>query len=339
MQIVKFLEKNNQPSFRLKQFNQAYYQDLITDFNQLLVWPTKLRQQAEKEITLSPLKLIKSQVSQNKDTVKVLFLRTSAPQQLLEAVLMKHQNNRNTVCVSCMVGCPMSCAFCATGKMGFVANLTPEEIVEQVLYFSRYLKPKNQRVTNIVFMGMGEPMVNLQNTQAAIDILSDPQKIGMSQSRITVSTCGLISPLKKFITDGYKGRLAISLHAPSQKLREQIMPVAKTNSLTELLATIDLYIQQTNKRVSYEYILIKNINDQKTHAQELAELLKHRLAHVNLIPFNPISKSTWQKPEKKAIFAFAQVLKDNNIPHTIRVTMGADIDAACGQLATNFKAN
>ena len=334
MLIEKFLETQKQPRYRLKQFYQAYYQNLIIDFNQLSVWPKELRQQAKNQINLLLLKPIKIQVSKNQDTVKVLFSRVSVPEQKLETVLMKHQDGRNTVCVSCMVGCPMNCSFCATGQMGFISNLTADEIVEQVLYFSRFLAKEKQKVTNIVFMGMGEPIVNLSATQEAIAILTNPTKIGMSPSRITVSTCGIISPLKKFILKGYKGRLAISLHAPTQTLREQIMPVAKTNPLPELLQTIDLYTKNTNKRVSYEYILIKDVNDQIKHAQELAILLKHRLAHVNLIPYNPISNKVWQRPAKKTIFAFAQVLKQTNIPYTIRVTMGDDISAACGQLAS-----
>lgn len=334
MLIEEFLETQKQPRYRSKQFYQAYYQNLITDFSQLSVWPKELREAAKKQVILLFLQPVKIQVSQNKDTIKVLFSRASVPKQKLEAVLMKHADGRNTVCVSCMVGCPMNCHFCATGQMGFVANLKASEIVEQVLYFSRLLAKEKQKVTNVVFMGMGEPMVNLSATQEAIAILTNPAKIGMSPSRITVSTCGIISPLKKFILEDYKGRLAISLHAPTQTLREQIMPVAKTNLLPELLSTVDLYTKSTNKRVSYEYILIKNFNDQIEHAQELSKLLKHRLAHVNLIPYNPVPNQTWQRPGKKTIFAFAQILEKANIAHTIRVTMGDDIGAACGQLAT-----
>lgn len=334
MTIEEFLAKQKQPQYRLQQYYQAYYQNLIIDFNQLSVWPKDLRQQAQSHIKLLPLKPIKNQVSQNQDTIKVLFSRVSVPEQKLETVLMKHQDGRNTICVSCMVGCPMNCSFCATGQMGFMANLTAEEIVEQVLFFQRELKTSKEKITNIVFMGMGEPMVNLSATQEAIDIFTAKNKLAMSPGRITVSTCGIITPLKKFIQSGYKGRLAISLHAPNQALREQIMPVAKTNPMSELLQTIDLYTKNTNKRVSYEYILIKDVNDQIKHAKELAILLKHRLAHVNLIPYNPISNKVWQRPDKKTVFAFAQVLKQTNIPYTIRVTMGDDISAACGQLAS-----
>jgi 23S rRNA (adenine2503-C2)-methyltransferase len=334
MQIEQFLAENSQPSYRLKQFNQAFYQNLITDFEELSVWPKELREQAKKQILLLSLKPIKTQISKNQDTIKVLFSRNSNPDHKFETVLMKHQDGRNTVCVSCMVGCPMNCSFCATGSMGFTVNLSAQEIVEQVLFFARKLSKTQQKVTNVVFMGMGEPMVNLLATQEAVAILTDRNKLAMSPSRITVSTCGLVTPLKKFIIQGYKGRLAISLHAPNQQLREQVMPVAKTNSLSELISVVDLYTKQTNKRVSYEYILISKLNDQKEHAQELAALLKHKLAHVNLIPYNPVAGKNWTRPNKKTIFAFSEILKRANIAHTIRVTMGEDIAAACGQLAT-----
>ena len=335
MMIEELLATEKQPAFRLKQFNQAYYRQLITSYDTLTNWPKNLREKAAMVAPLALLKPLKTLVSQNQDTVKVLFARANQPNHLVETVLMRHKDRRNTVCVSCMVGCPMGCVFCATGTMGFVANHSADEIVEQVLFFSRYLLPEKEKVTNIVFMGMGEPMINLDNTQKAIAILTDPGKVGMSSSRITISTCGVASALKKFVEDGYRGRLAISLHAPTQPLRETIMPVAKQSPLNELFPILDLYVKKTNKRISYEYILIKGVNDDMKQAEELATLLKNRLAHVNLIPYNPVANKTWVTPEKKRIFGFASVLKKHGVEHTIRVTMGADINAACGQLATN----
>lgn len=334
MTIEEFLAEKNQPKYRLIQFYRTYYQNLIENFDQITSWPKALRDQAKTKVNLSLLKLRKTQVSAKKDTIKVLFERNNHSNQFLEAVLMRHRDHRNTVCVSCMIGCPMGCVFCATGTMGFVDNLTAAEIVEQVLYFARLLKQEDQKVTNIVFMGMGEPMINLTNTQEAIAVLTDKNKFDMSISRITVSTCGVVASFKKFINDGYKGRLAISLHAPDQKLRERIMPIAKTNVLAELFQTIDLYIKKTNKRVSYEYVLIKDLNDQIEHATALAKLMQNKLAHVNLIPYNPIPGKVYQAPSRNTIFAFASILEKARVPHTIRITMGADIQAACGQLAT-----
>jgi len=334
MQVATFLDQAGEPKYRLKQFNESFYKSYLEDFDSFTNWPTTLRAQAKVQINLHALKPIQTLVSKDHNTIKVLFERLSHTGQFLEAVLMKHEDRRNSVCVSCMVGCPMGCVFCATGTMGFVANLTADEIVEQVLFFSRLLKKENQKVTNIVFMGMGEPMINLIPTQEAIDILTDKDRFALGSRNITVSTCGVTPALKKFVNDGYKGRLALSLHAPNQSLREQIMPIAKSNPLDELMQVLDLYVQKTNRRVSYEYILIKDLNDQKEQAQELIKLLQNRLAHVNLIPYNPVSGKSYQTSEKKAVFAFASYLKEANIPHTIRVTMGADIQAACGQLAT-----
>jgi len=333
MEIEAFLAATKQPKYRLNQFNTAFYQHYLADFEAFTNWPAALRTEAKKVVKLQTLKPLNTQISADRGTVKVLFERVSCPGELLEAVLMKHQDKRNSVCVSSMVGCPMGCVFCATGGMGFVANLSAAEIVEQVLYFSRLLKAEKQKVTNIVFMGMGEPMINLAATQEAIAILTDKNRFALGSRGITVSTCGVTSALKKFVNDGYKGRLALSLHAPNQKLREAIMPVAKTNPLKELLEVIDLYVQKTNRRVSYEYILIKDLNDQKEHAQELSILLKNRLAHVNLIPYNSVPGKSFASPSKKTIFAFALELEKMGIPYTIRITMGADIQAACGQLA------
>lgn len=336
MTIEEFLTTREQPEYRRQQFYQAYYQNYIESFSDLTTWPVELRRAAEQSVFLEVAIPLELRVSAEKDTLKVLFERKSAPGQKLETVLMRHHSKRNTVCVSCMVGCPMNCTFCATGTMGFISNLTAEEIVAQVLYFARLLKKEKQNITNVVFMGMGEPLANLANTQAAIAVLTDKKKFGLGTGRITVSTCGITSALKKFINDGYKGRLAISLHAPNQTLREQIMPSAKSNYLDELLTAIDLYVKKTNKRVSYEYILLKGINDQLEQAEKLARLLRHRLAHVNLIPYNPVRGKEYTPPDKKQIFAFAAVLKKYGIPHTIRVTMGADIQAACGQLVTKL---
>ncbi len=334
MTIEEFLKKYNQPSFRLKQFYRAYYQNYITTFSELTNWPLKLRQEAEEQVPLLPLKVVRVKESKNKDTIKVLFCRPNSPEQLFEAVLMKHKNNRNTVCLSTMIGCPMNCAFCATGKMGFIANLSAAEIVGQALYFARILKKEGESISNLVYMGMGEPLANLTNTLESIAIFTDPEKIALSPTRITISTCGLVVPLKKLLKENYKGRLALSLHAPNQKLREQLMPSAKENSLVELFEVLDSFVAKNNKRITYEYILINQLNDHKQQAEELVQLLKGRLAHVNLIPYNKTVNNSFTPPSRNRVFAFAAILEKHRIPHSIRTTMGADIQAACGQLAT-----
>lgn len=334
MTIEEYLLELGEPKFRVGQYKQAIYQQFIEDWDELTVWPKKLREQVQAKFSFNQLQLLNQQISRKKDTEKLLFARKSNPKQLLEAVLMRHQDNRNTVCVSSMVGCPVGCSFCATGTMGFVANLTAEEIVEQVLFFARKLHKENQKVTNIVFMGMGEPLINLKNTLAAIEIFTDHQKMAMSPSRITISTSGIIQPMKQLLANDFKGRIAISLHAPTQDLRESIMPIAKSNPLDQLMNLVDEFIAHNNKRISFEYILLKNINDKQRHAEKLVQLVKGKLVHLNLIPYNPVPGFTLETSDRKQIDRFSAVLQQARIPHTVRVSMGEDIDAACGQLAT-----
>jgi 23S rRNA (adenine2503-C2)-methyltransferase len=344
--IEDFISKYKLPAFRLKQFNQAFYQNAIFSFDELTTWSKDLREKLKSEVEFTTLEVDKEFISRNKDTIKVLFNRKIDGQRI-ESVLMRHKDGRNTVCVSCMVGCPVNCVFCATGKMGFRGNLTSREIIDQVLYFQRYLTSPGSdlsespspvgegrpRVTNIVFMGMGEPLLNLENVENAISVMIDPEKLGISHRKVTLSTSGYITPLKKFIADGFRVRIAISLHAPNQELRENLMPVAKAFKLPELLKTLDEYVELTNKRITYEYILLKGINDRPEHARQLAELFKNRLAHINLIPYNPIYEASFGKPTQDSLRIFTSILAQNNINYTIRVTMGDDVEAACGQLA------
>jgi 23S rRNA (adenine2503-C2)-methyltransferase len=218
--------------------------------------------------------------------------------------------------------------------MGFKANLTADMIVEQILYYQRQLQRQGQKVSNVVFMGMGEPMLNLAQVQEAISIITDKQKLAMSPRRITVSTSGYIPQLKQLIGSGFAGRLAISLHAPTQELREQLMPtVARNNPLPALIKLLDDYALHTNSRVSYEYILISGVNDQHQHSQELISLLGGRLAHVNLIPYNPVPNMQYAKPSRNHVHLFMRWLEKGGIPVSIRSSMGDEVSGACGQLA------
>lgn len=330
--ITEFAVKHNLPSFRIKQFNKAFYEEAIESFEDLTTWPKDLRLKLAKEVDFMSLDEDRVFESLETGTAKVLFKRKLDGQRI-ETVLMPHKDGRNTVCVSCMVGCPVNCSFCATGKMGFGGNLTTEEVVDQVMYFQRILKKEGRKVTNVVFMGMGEPMLNLDNVQSSLDVMTDPEKLGMSNRRFTISTSGYIPQFKKLVENGFRGRVAISLHAPNQELRAKMMPVAKIFSLDQLMQTLDEYVELTNKRVSYEYIMIRNLNDQKEHAQQLIDLLKNRLAHVNLIPYNPIKEERFERSPKNNIRVFTSMLSDAGINYTIRQTMGDDVNAACGQLA------
>lgn len=329
--ISQFIKKHNLPKYRIEQFNQHFYKDALESFGEFFSFSKEIREKLENEVEFMSLELDKEFVSKTSNTTKVLFKRKDG--QRIETVLMGHKDGRNTVCVSCMVGCPVNCKFCATGKMGFGGNLSATEIVDQVMYFQRKLIKKDQKVTNIVFMGMGEPMLNLRAVEGAIDVLTAEDKLGMSQRRITISTSGYVRQLKQFVDNGFKGRVAISLHAPNQELRERLMPVAKQHSLDELLEVLDEHVQNTNKRVSYEYIMIKNVNDTPQHAMELVDMFKERLAHINLIPYNPIREETFERSPKGRIKDFCEILEKHRINHSVRFTMGDDVNAACGQLA------
>ncbi|MFA6004946.1 MAG: 23S rRNA (adenine(2503)-C(2))-methyltransferase RlmN [Patescibacteria group bacterium] len=330
--IGKFITDNNLPAYRASQFHQAFYVDFAESIDEVTTWPKALREKLIHTIPFSTLNKVKELESADKKTVKVLLSRVSDG-QFLEAVLMRHRDGRNTVCVSCMIGCPIGCTFCATGKMGFKAQLTGREIVDQVLYFERFLKKDKEKVTNIVFMGMGEPLINLQNVMEAIRVFCDPEKLALSMRRITISTSGITPNLKELLKTEYKGRLALSLHAPNQKLREKIMPVALKFPLPELLDVFHEYAQRTNKRVSFEYILIDSVNDTPHHAEELVNLLGTHLTHVNLIPYNPVAGNSYQRSTPQAVRQFSNILSKYGLQHTVRVTMGDDIKAACGQLA------
>jgi len=335
--FTKYCKDKDLPKFRSSQVLQAVYKDLITDYAELTTWPLSMREEISRELPLNTLTELKYSESTDKKTAKVVF--KTAKGVLIETVLMRHED-RNTVCVSCMSGCPVGCTFCATGKMGFKGALDGDEIVEQILYFARILKADEEKVTNVVYMGMGEPMLNLANVERSIEVLTSEDGLAMSQRRITISTSGYIPQLKLLREHGFKGRIAISLHAPNQSIREKIMPVvAKAYHLDKLLAELDLLAEMTNKRISYEYILIAGVNTSDECAWELVKLFKHRLAHINLIPYNQIKGGDYKSPSRNKVMRLFDILNNAGIPTTIRVAMGDDISGACGQLAGNVLEN
>jgi len=281
----QFAQENNLKSYRLNQLYQQYYKDGIKSWDELTTWPLDLREKLKEEIPFSKLKSFKEYVSKDNRTIKTLaFTKEGYP---IETVLMKSRK-RNSICVSCMSGCPVGCTFCATGQMKFNRKLDAQEIIDQIMYFKRKLETTGQTITNIVFMGMGEPMLNLENVVESIEILTDPEKIGMGTRRITVSTVGYLEQLERFLNKDLGVKIAISLHSPNQDLREKIMPtVAKNNHIDDLMELLIDFQKRTNKKITYEYLLMKGINDTPEHAKELAKLLKNQIVLVNLIRFNP----------------------------------------------------
>jgi 23S rRNA (adenine2503-C2)-methyltransferase len=229
----------------------------------------------------------------------------------------------------------MGCVFCATGQMGFEKNLKAEEIVLQVLHFARLLHQRDEHVTNLVFMGMGEPLANYDETIRAIRILTHPRAFGLGQRSITISTVGVIPAIDKLADEDIQVKLAISLHAPNNELRKKLVPTAGPHSVEDLISAAKRYFKKTGRRVTFEYALIDGINDSNAIALELAQLLKGNGAHVNLIPMNPTAGG-FSRPPRKRILAFQQILRDGGVNCTVRVEKGSEISAACGQLRTDM---
>jgi len=321
-----------EPSFRQKQVKKAVFVDLTAAWDEVSVLPLSLREKLNKECPLQIEALSFS--SRDKKTVKAVF--TLKDGFKIEAVLMSHQDGRNTVCVSSQVGCALGCLFCATGKMGFKRNLDSFEIVEQVLYFARLLKKKRQRVNNIVFMGMGEPFLNYENVMGAVRILNDKQGFNIGSRRISISTVGILEGIKKLAMEDGQVNLAISLHAPFDQLRSSIVPLNKKNSISQILKEADDYIEKTKRRVMIEYIMIKGLNDSDECAEKLADLFSRRpLYFINLISYNETGEFSPSSPQRMK--KFKQILERRGVVVTERYRFGKGIEAACGQLASENK--
>ncbi|MBD3329456.1 23S rRNA (adenine(2503)-C(2))-methyltransferase RlmN [Candidatus Dojkabacteria bacterium] len=330
--IEDYLKQLDLKDYRIKQFNTEFYQNLAQSFDDITTFSKELRTKLKAAVNFSSLTAQK--VFQSKNSTKVLL--ETYDNKKIESVLIQ-ENNRNTVCLSTQIGCPVRCSFCATGQMGFTRNLETKEIVDQALFWARKLKSENDSITNIVYMGMGEPLLNYDETLDSIGIFTNPEKLGIGQRSITLSTVGIIDPLRKLLSRKNQFRIALSLHAPNQKLRETLIPIAKTNPLTDLMNLLKNYTAKFNKRISYEYLLLAGINDQAEHADELIRLLKgqQRLAFVNLIMFNSSQNLDFERSSKAQAERFKDVINKAGFNCTIRHSAGTEIHGACGQLATN----
>lgn len=317
----------DQPAYRLKQVNKAVFCDLIESWEEAQVLPKELRERLSVEVHI----IIKGELLEAKDSKSAKALIKLEDGQHVEAVLMRHEGGRNTVCVSSQIGCPLACAFCATGKLGFKRDLKYYEMVEQVLFFARFLKQYGEKVTNIVFMGMGEPFLNYDNVMEAVKILNDKDGFNLGIRKISISTSGITEGIRKLAEEGLAVNLAISLHAPNDELRQKLMPIGKKYTIKDILDAVDYYIEKTNRRVMFEYIMIDGINDSDELARDLAKLLRGGLWFVNLIPYNETDMFTGSSDSR--IAKFKNILMENGIQAIQRYRFGADIDAACGQLA------
>ncbi len=325
-ELTDFLLTLDEKEFRAKQIISWIYNKSASSFDEMTDVKKDLREKLNEIATITDVKIKTKQVSKD-GTIK--YLLEYGDKNVAECVLMRFDNRGNlTACVSSQVGCAMGCKFCATGKRGFIRNLLPYEIVEQILTIQRDTKLK---VTNVVFMGQGEPFHNFDNVYKAIEIINSELQIGIR--RITVSTSGIVPKIKEIAQKELVPTLAISLHAPNTNLRKQIMPIENKYNLEELKNALQFYCNKTGKRITLEYILIGKLTDTKQAAYELINYMKDIKCNVNLIPYNPVYGDKFQKPSKKDIMTFKYLLESSGKKVTIRLERGADIDAACGQLA------
>ncbi|MCX6795066.1 MAG: 23S rRNA (adenine(2503)-C(2))-methyltransferase RlmN [Candidatus Falkowbacteria bacterium] len=319
----------NEPKFRYAQINKALWQEYISSWEEASNLPKVLRETLAADCPLE----IKAEVFKSSGGLKSLkALITLADGETIETVLIRQKEARNTVCVSSQAGCPLGCAFCATGMNGFSRNLMAEEIVEQVLFWARYLKTegRGEKIDNLVFMGMGEPFLNYVEFIKAVKFLNNPETFNIGARRLSVSTVGITEGIKRLAGEQLQINLAISLHAAFDNLRQSLIPVAKKYPLHEIFRAVDNYITKTGRRVMFEYLMIKGVNDTDKDALELVKLMKKPLYLVNLIPYNATGK--FKSSDRERIDAFKKILEDNGVPATVRLSFGSSIDAACGQL-------
>ena len=322
--LENYFTTNNDKKFRATQLYDFLYKKRIYDLNKMNNIPNITKEKLKKDFSFEFIKIEKKQTDEN--VKKYLFKLHD--DSLIESVLMYHDYGVS-LCVSSQVGCNMGCKFCESGRLKKVRNLETYEIIEQVLLIEQDL---NIRITHIVIMGIGEPFDNYDNVMNFIRIITSNKGIDMGSRHITVSTCGIIPGIKKFMNDFSQVNLAISLHAPNDKIRNKIMPISKSYKLSELMNVIKEYINKTNRRVTFEYVMLENINDSIDCAKELSKLLKGINCYVNLIPYNETENIEFKRTKKVQILAFYDILKKNGICVTIRKEFGSNVDAACGQL-------
>jgi 23S rRNA (adenine2503-C2)-methyltransferase len=332
--LEAYFAAHGQPAYRARQTWQKLYQTLAPGAVGMTELPAAVRTALAAEFEFQPLRLERDLVSTDRRSRKYLFLLPDgAP---VETVLMSY-DRRETACISTQSGCAVGCPFCATGQMGLRRSLTGGEIVAQTLHAARLLREKNNVLTNLVLMGMGEPFLNYEAVMRAVDILIHPQGFAFGARRITISTVGVIPSIRQFAEERRQVNLAISLHAADDELRDRLVPLNKKYPLTDLFSACDEYIQKTNRRLSLEWALIEGVNDGAAQAHHLAARIRRQLAkplvHVNLIPLNPTRKYKGAPSGQDRISAFQAVLEEEGIACTTRLPRGVGIGAGCGQLA------
>ena len=324
-ELKEELKSIGEKPFRAEQIFKWLYQDKVKSFDDMTNLSLELREKLKENYTICNFKILKKQESSD-GTKKYLFDVLDG--NAIESVLMQYKYGK-TICVSSQIGCKMGCKFCASTGVKFVRNLTSGEIVEQLLAIER---DENIKISNLVFMGIGEPLDNYNNVINAVHILNNPKGINMGARHISISTSGLVPKIYDLADENLQCTLSVSLHSPTDEKRSQMMPVNNTYNIEELMKACRYYIEKTNKRISFEYALAKENNDNMQDAKDLVKLLKGMLCHVNLIPINKIENGKYTKSTNENILKFRDYLNEKGIVATVRRELGSDIDAACGQL-------
>jgi 23S rRNA (adenine2503-C2)-methyltransferase len=332
----------DEPKYRESQIKQAVFRDLIENWDSATVLPLALREKLTKECSLE----IKAEIFKSKNDPTKKAVITLDDGVKIETALMSYgnkkeeKNDRNTACVSCQAGCPLDCAFCATGRNGFKRNLSANEIIEQVIFWDRILKKEGDRVSNVVFMGMGEPFLNYDEVIKAIRILTDQKGISIGSRKISISTIGIPEKIERFANEDLQVNLAISIHAPNDELRGELAPINFKHNLKSVMRSADNYLAKTKRKIMFEYMMIDGLNDSEFFARELIQLIRinikkerQYLCMINLIAHNKIGKFSPSTKEK--IGKFKKILENSGMQTTERFRFGQDINAGCGQLATS----
>ncbi|MGN0482678.1 MAG: 23S rRNA (adenine(2503)-C(2))-methyltransferase RlmN [Lachnospiraceae bacterium] len=329
-ELTEYMVSLGEKAFRAKQLYQWIHEKQVTDFSQMTNLSAKLIEKLKEQATLSVLKKVDVQISKIDGTRKYLFALEDG--NVIESVLMRYHHG-NSVCISSQVGCRMGCKFCASTLDGVVRSLTPAEMLEQIYRIGQDI---GERISNVVVMGSGEPLDNYASLLKFIELLTDEHGLNISQRNLTVSTCGLVPKIYDLAEKKLQITLALSLHASSQKKREELMPIARKYEIHDVVEACRQYFEKTGRRVTFEYSLVSGVNDTPQDAAELKELLRGMNCHINLIPVNPIKERDFVQPDDHAIANFKNRLEKYGINVTIRREMGRDIDGACGQLRKRY---
>jgi 23S rRNA (adenine2503-C2)-methyltransferase len=333
-ELVSLVVGWGQPRFRAAQIWRWIYHSLTANYDEMVNLPIALREQLAEQTVVGRLEAVDVVCSDDRLTEKTVF--RTADRHYVETVLMRY-TNRNTLCVSTQIGCALGCIFCSTGQSGFTRDLSAGEISAQVLHYAQKLARQNAHITNVVLMGMGEPLLNEDAVWRAIGNLNDREGLALGARRFTISTAGIVPGIERMAQEGIEVGLAVSLHAPDNALRSSIVPINRRYPIERLLEACRRYIERTGRRVTFEYILMAGINDSDDHARRTAALLRGLLCHVNLIPLNPSPLCPYEASSRERTMRFQEVLVNARIQTTLRASRGIEIEAGCGQLREQYE--